>query len=251
MRITSYNIYGIYTNKDRLKLLSNDIKKMIKFTDIFIFQEVFISKYKFIQKYIFSDQDSIIKSLFPKNWKYYEMKPPKYNMFKISGGILIFYNSNIIKQDIIFSEYIFEDSNFPDSLSQKGYLEMYLKKDNIKIIGTHLQDSKYDKDGKTRIKQMKQITDNLTNDCKTIIIGDFNIDLNKIETNEYNYIYLKKYLDFLQKYKDINIYKSIDSTNNNNNIYDFLMTKNFNYETEVKVLKDYKHSDHYPIYVVI
>ena len=115
MRITSYNIYGIYTNKDRLKLLSNDIKKMIKFTDIFIFQEVFISKYKFIQKYIFSDQDSIIKSLFPKNWKYYEMKPPKYNMFKISGGILIFYNSNIIKQDIIFSEYILYACEYSDS----------------------------------------------------------------------------------------------------------------------------------------
>lgn len=251
MRIISYNIQGVYTNKERLNLLCNDIKKMIKSTDIFIFQEVFISNYSIIQEYIFSDQDSIIKSVFTKNWKYYEMKPPKYNIFKISGGVLIFYNSNKIKQDIIFSEHVFEDSNFPDSLSQKGYIEMYLKKDNIRIIGTHLQDSKYDKEGKTRIKQMEQITDSLNNDCKTIIIGDFNIDLNKIYTDEYNCIYLKKYLDSLKKNKGINIYKSIDSTNDKNNIYDFLMTKNIDYNVEVKVLKEYRHSDHYPIYVVI
>jgi len=249
MRIISYNIQGIYTDKDRLKLLCKDIKKMIKNTDIIIFQEVFVSKYKFIQEYIFSDQDTIIKSVFPKKWKYYEMKPPKCNMFKISGGVLIFYNSKKITQELIFSEHIFENSNFPDSLSQKGYVEMYLKKDNIKIIGTHLQDSKYDKDGKTRIKQMTQITDNLDDRCKTFIIGDFNIDLNNINKDEYNYIYLKRYLDFLQKEKGIRIYKSIDSTNDNNNIYDFLMTKNINSNIEVKVLKQYKHSDHYPIYV--
>ncbi len=249
MRIISYNIQGVYTDKDRLKLLCNDIKKMIKIADIFVFQEVFISSYDLIQEYIFSDQDIMIKSAFPKYWKYYEMKSPKYNFFKISGGVLIFYNSKKITQELIFSEHIFENSNFPDSLSQKGYVEMYLKKDNIKIIGTHLQDSKYDKDGKTRIKQMNQITGDLDDNCKTFIIGDFNIDLNNIHSKEYNCVYLKRYLDFLQNEKGIRIYKSIDSTNDNNNIYDFLMTKNIDSEIEVKVLKQYKHSDHYPIYV--
>ena len=71
-----------------------------------------------------------------------------------------------------------------------------------------------------------------------------------LETRK-GFIPTNNYLDSLKKNKGINIYKSIDSTNDKNNIYDFLMTKNIDYNVEVKVLKEYRHSDHYPIYVVI
>lgn len=115
--------------------------------------------------------------------KYYNYIHPAGSLFKIVDSGLTIYS----KYKIDFIDFIrFNNLKSIDKFSDKGFMVIKLK--DTYLINTHLQASYTKEDNHTAKTQLNTILEyiKLNNIEKVVICGDFNINLNEIQIQDYN-----------------------------------------------------------------
>jgi endonuclease/exonuclease/phosphatase family metal-dependent hydrolase len=235
MNILWYNTFTlpIISTKQHLCKLNDELVKIIKQykIDIIMLCEVFLK----------ADAEELLKNLIEdlnEDWSIIcQPKKEKKDFYKISSGLIVLIKNKYKSLSTNFTPY--QSSNFPDSISNKGYWEIKLK--DLFLICTHLQHRETiffrERSVQKHIIQQQELLNSIKNNIKDkpfVLIGDINCTPEKLIKNDYK------------------ITSPNEATTTEGEILDYVMSSH-NIDIKVNVINDFQPyiSDHYPILIHI
>lgn len=166
LKVVSWNVFlrpAILSDNqlDRVQPIAEKITELNP--DVIVLQEVFHKKAR----------KKLIASL-KSNYPYFTSRG-KRSWLGVSSGLLIMSKYPITHEEFKY----FKKAKKADAIANKGFVTVNLrfKKQNVRILGTHLQAGSGKKIKAVRKSQLKQIASNIQSDSSNwILAGDFNVE---------------------------------------------------------------------------